>query len=184
MTQAPPCRPAAAHVNMPTPRLHLHICCTRSHSHPCPRRPRRPHLSLPQMSTHSPANDPTRMEIMIPLHSLNYLYASSSHPDPGAGAGTKIQQIQQQAVRQGFEGATVGAHGLLANILPAAAVPTTDSGACATTTTTSTTTATTATDDPGLQHASLEWTSIGPRCLHGARGRARGRRCRCGCAWG
>jgi hypothetical protein len=93
---------------------------------------------------------PARAAITIPPRALSHLHAfSPGAPDPRAG---KVQQMHQQAIRQGFccEGTAAGAHGLLASPIPAAAEPTPatmDSGACATTTTTT---------DPGLQHASID----------------------------
>ncbi len=98
---------------------------------------------------------PARTEIVIPPRALSHLHASPDPPDPGAERETKVQQMQQHAIRQGFcyEGAAVGAHGLLATF-PAAAghTPPTDSGACATTTTIPTATE----PEPGPQHASLD----------------------------
>jgi hypothetical protein len=40
---------------------------------------------------------------------LSHLYTSPGPPDPGVGAETKVQQMQQQVIRQ----AAAGAHGLI-----------------------------------------------------------------------
>ena len=80
---------------------------------------------------------PARTGIVVPPRALSHLQTSSSPPSDDS----RIQQMQRQAIRQGFcyEEPATGAHGLLAN-LPAAAEPTSlaDSGASATTS-----------DDPG-----------------------------------
>ncbi|KAH9055280.1 hypothetical protein EDB87DRAFT_1338580 [Lactarius vividus] len=97
--------------------------------------------------------EPARTEIAIPPRALSYLHSSPDPPDPVC----KLQETDQYAIRQGFcyEGAAVGAHGLLATSPAAEPSPVSDSGACAITTN-STLTPVTVTDPDDLQEASLD----------------------------
>ncbi|KAI9436869.1 hypothetical protein H4582DRAFT_364171 [Lactarius indigo] len=96
--------------------------------------------------------EPARMEIAIPPRALSHLHSSSDTPDPVR----KLQATEQYAIRQGvcYEGAAIGAHGLLATS-PAAepTTPASDSGACANTTNSA---PATATDPDDLQDANLD----------------------------
>ncbi|KAI9436041.1 hypothetical protein H4582DRAFT_496407 [Lactarius indigo] len=95
--------------------------------------------------------EPARTEIAIPPRALSHLHSSPDPPDPVR----KLQATEQYAIRQGFcyEGAAVGAHGLLATSPAVEPTPASDSGACATTTNSA---PVTATDPDDLQDASLD----------------------------
>ena len=83
---------------------------------------------------------PSRTAIAIPPRALSHLQASSSSsPD---GSDSQTQQMQRQAIRQGFcyEGTETGADGLLATS-PAAAEQPVLGGVCANTSTSTTSTA-------------------------------------------
>ncbi|KAH8999809.1 hypothetical protein EDB86DRAFT_611018 [Lactarius hatsudake] len=125
---------------------------------PSQRRPRRStlHHSCPQTSTPSQASRWRSFKNLPARRSrstcaLSHLHSSPDPPDPVRN----LQETQQFAIPQGFcyEGAAVGAHGLLATSPAAEPTPTSDSGACATTTNSA---PATATDPDGLQDASLD----------------------------
>ena len=88
---------------------------------------------------------PTRTGIVVPPRALSHLPTSSTPPSDDS----RMQQMQRQAIRQGFccEEPATGAHGLLANPL-AAAEPSSlaDSGVSATTSDPS----------PSLQHSDMD----------------------------